>query len=807
MPYSKLSLIILLFGIGAALSVNGDFAAQEPDMKACGIEDPLFASDEQIECLAEPFRKWVVELKTALPESDADAQIKKNVFRLLQITHAWIGPTLPGIKCFIDWPEDELHGSLFFSDAISGADDVIWRAWANDYVTRFNQAIIKNPAFIYRDVCEAVETPDLQARDGNNSSVLSLQSWLDRTRNAEGDGTLVGAARLGRREEVIEFLNTGSEDVNARDIFGLSALDWSILRSDNELTATLLHVGATVDGVGEYPITPLYLSIALKNLEATTLLLEAGADPNKASAGMHSLQYFSGGYVYGRPLGVAVQNNVPEIVGALLAAGADIDSYDGGEPPIFAAIENEYSDILKILIDAGANVMLRDRSGLAPIQTAAERNNYSALKLLVESGGAKAARSEYEQFLWEEAYKADQLDILNHVVAFGTNTNLATRMERRNFSRAINNNDLKAIQIGIEEIDHRANTLIAAIKRGDLHHVRSVYRGDIVPLRNFANSELSIAVQAQQAPIVQWLLRRGANPDTEIVPSNLEWLRPNSKIGERSYFSKTTAENRKPRGWLLEDEKRRKLRGTVFTLAFQYGPLELTKAIVEKSKLDVVTETNKFSSPLESALFGFRDHKDIALVEYASSFDEIELASPKADYFLSQLCFWTMRDNIDAFQHFLDKGYLPHQEAPKSQNGVNFVRRENALNECIRTNAKAAIQLLEKGADPNQRSRIGNPALHQAIERIGGYNETYPYEKAAEFLLIKGADAMATYGGENAFDLVQRKLKRADEGDKTRLLYVVKLLAEHGLTEPATQATVNDPYPIPFGEGSPIPVH
>jgi len=789
----------------AAQPLQDRTALQDIIRDKCGIDNPLYAAKEQIACLDEPYRDWIFGLIDANPKADAVAQIKKGEFKFLEIVHAWGGPTLPRVECFVNWPRKQLHGSLFFSDAISGQDDIYWREWAEEYVAKFNEEMVSNINFPYRDLCMPIKGEMRSNKITKSQSNLTLENWIQRTFDVNADETITSAARLGKSDKVKSMLTLNPEKIHDRDIFEYSALDWSILRSDERLVKSLIEAGSRVDGVEKKnarrelnirtAATPLYLAIATKNSNITKLILAAGADANKLSSKLPNIGGSGDSFVNAWPLSTAVSLNLPEVVELLLANGADVNGENAGEPPIFGAVENNYIEVLRILLDSGADISVRDRSDIAPIQTAAERKNYVALQLLMNKGSARLARSDIEQKLWEKAYKAKRNEILSHLVAFGGNVNLAKRNEQRKLLTAIRQNKLDTIKSIIEMLDIRFQNLTIAIAKGHLSFVQDIFQDGAKPVRNYAYSELAVALEDAQTDIGNWLLESGANPDAKITPSKLEWLLPNSEYDKTSYGTVTTLDNRKFRGPLVRDKHGRGLPDVVHALTFRHGPVTLTKAVAEKSTIEISDNARQFSIPLHNALFGYRDHKDIAILEYALQYDRIDPSSAKADLFLSELCFWTMRVNIEAFSYFIQKGFLPNKISHAEQDGNDFLYEESALIECMDSDARAAIMLLEKGADPNQRSKGGQPALQAAIEKIGSYGETLPYENVVKLLLVKGANPATTHYGRNAFDVAQSGKRYWDDEYQERLDYVIKLLADYGLTEPANEFSDDDPYP------------
>lgn len=89
-------------------------------------------------------------------------------------------------------------------------------------------------------------------------------------------------------------------------------------------------------------------------LEWVRALLSAGTDPN------------------GMPLIMAIQANEPEILKAMIGAGADVNLEYQDTTPLIHAIRGRRPEIVRILIDAGANVLKPASDGKLPLQVAQE---------------------------------------------------------------------------------------------------------------------------------------------------------------------------------------------------------------------------------------------------------------------------------------------------------------------------------------------------------------------------------------------------------------------------------------------------
>jgi ankyrin repeat protein len=168
------------------------------------------------------------------------------------------------------------------------------------------------------------------------------------------------------------------------------AARWRRLRILEELIAS----GADVNRGGA-GLTPLYGAALINSVEAVRILIEAGADVNIVYDGQ-------------TPIFTAVRNNNAaghNILRVLIEAGADVNIADGrggdgrGETPIHSAIIYDNEDALRQLIAAGANVNVRRRdTGETPLHVAAKWRVWAGLvRILVDAGADVKARANNGQ--------------------------------------------------------------------------------------------------------------------------------------------------------------------------------------------------------------------------------------------------------------------------------------------------------------------------------------------------------------------------------------------------------------------------
>lgn len=135
---------------------------------------------------------------------------------------------------------------------------------------------------------------------------------------------------------------------------GISPLHHAAERNRDEILEVLIEAGFDVNAelsedhsrlYEDRRTTALYFATINNNLEATTMLLEAGADPN--------LDIFS-------PLLVAVRQGAMEIVTLLVEHGANVNVFIPTVPTTFPAtvmFTMKYLPMLKYLMDNGCDAM------------------------------------------------------------------------------------------------------------------------------------------------------------------------------------------------------------------------------------------------------------------------------------------------------------------------------------------------------------------------------------------------------------------------------------------------------------------
>jgi ankyrin repeat protein len=228
------------------------------------------------------------------------------------------------------------------------------------------------------------------------------------------------AARHGALESVRTLADKGI-DLDQTDPDGVNALLYAAINGHTDTAALLLAKGANPNIVDVFGRTVLYSAVDLNNLETVsprpapktddattpldlaTLAIAKGAAVNAPITGALPPRSTQGNNdttpAGATPLWRAAKSSDVEAVRLLLAAGADpaLPSKDGITPLMVAAgqdwkidwsrgTEEQSIASITLLLDAGADVNLRNSRGEAALHGAADRGADTVVRFLVEHG-------------------------------------------------------------------------------------------------------------------------------------------------------------------------------------------------------------------------------------------------------------------------------------------------------------------------------------------------------------------------------------------------------------------------------------
>lgn len=210
------------------------------------------------------------------------------------------------------------------------------------------------------------------------AALVSPASAQERADNAQA---LIAAARRGDLGTVERLISRGVS-VKARDAHGRTALLAATHGNHVGVARALIAAGADVNVKDDLEDSPYLYAGAEGRIEILKMTLAAGAD-------LKSTNRYGG-----TALIPAAHHGHAEAVKILLATAIDKDHVNklGWTALLEAVILGNggpaHTEIVRLLVEAGANVNLADRDGVTPL-THAKRRGYREMMRILEAKGAR----------------------------------------------------------------------------------------------------------------------------------------------------------------------------------------------------------------------------------------------------------------------------------------------------------------------------------------------------------------------------------------------------------------------------------
>ena len=170
-------------------------------------------------------------------------------------------------------------------------------------------------------------------------------------------------------------LPSAVETLLIRDVFVDSRLYVDGLPLTESLTMTLSQLERDFAGLGHHGQTALHVAAHVNALDAATILLEHGADPDALGANDQT------------PLHVAASRGHIDFVRKLAFYGADVNARTfNGRTPLHVAIQGGHLTVARELANRGADVESRTGAGYTPLHFAVRASDVHAARELTGRG-------------------------------------------------------------------------------------------------------------------------------------------------------------------------------------------------------------------------------------------------------------------------------------------------------------------------------------------------------------------------------------------------------------------------------------
>ena len=279
---------------------------------------------------------------------------------------------------------------------------------------------------------DAGATVDLQDEEGNTALIdasrnkypeiikLLLQAGLNVNHQNKYKNTALMIAAGKERVEVVRVLLSSGATVDLQDEVGDTALRYASWNKNPEIVKLLLRAGLDVNHQNKFGQTSLMQATTSGKLEVVRTLLSSGA-----TVDLQSSPHMGEGWMFNRFTGKyevvmvkvegetalinAAQKGHSEVIKLLLAAGADPDlqTKTEGRTALMAAARNGEEEAVQVLLNAGANPDLQNKNGETAFRIATAKKREKVIKLLIAAGVqmGQEDREKYAELLKEKERK------------------------------------------------------------------------------------------------------------------------------------------------------------------------------------------------------------------------------------------------------------------------------------------------------------------------------------------------------------------------------------------------------------------
>ncbi|THX86342.1 ankyrin [Aureobasidium pullulans] len=211
-----------------------------------------------------------------------------------------------------------------------------------------------------------------------------------------------------RRSAAMMLLETGNVDMTARTNSDLSFLDLAAQSGDYELVRSLLEHGAGTQLEAASKQTPLHLAVMAEKQDKVYAiverLLDEACDVNaRDDHGCTPLHAYLG-----------LKEGKENIVRLFFSRGADIDVQDNDGDTVLnclAEYQQPSEPILRLLLKNGADVNLCNYEGMTPLHNLARSGLASHVRIILEAGANPMARDKHNRQPIQYAAKTNEATV------------------------------------------------------------------------------------------------------------------------------------------------------------------------------------------------------------------------------------------------------------------------------------------------------------------------------------------------------------------------------------------------------------
>jgi ankyrin repeat protein len=367
------------------------------------------------------------------------------------------------------------------------------------------------------------------------------------------DTRLVQAAKGGDTTTAVALLNK-RVDPNVTEPDGTTPLHWAVRNNDAALVERLIRAGADAKPSNRYGVTAIALACESSSAAIVEKLLAAGVSANATGP-------------YGETaLHTCARTGNVDGTRVLIARGASLDAGDSwrGQTPLMWATAQRHPDVMRVLIEAGADVNARSTiiawerqrtseprdkwlppGGLTPLLFAAREGCVDCAKVLLSAGADPDIVDPDQYTPLVMALINGHFDVAGALIDAGANVDLQDKVGRTALWAAVDSHTvpssnrpapretddtLSSMDIITKLLDRGAKVDLAL--RAQLPYRTKLDRGGDGVL-GAGTTPLLRAAKAGDVPVIKMLLAKGANPRAVTTRGNVNAIMIAANVSAR----------------------------------------------------------------------------------------------------------------------------------------------------------------------------------------------------------------------------------------------------------------------------------
>ena len=205
--------------------------------------------------------------------------------------------------------------------------------------------------------------------------LVKAGAWVRVTDNF-GNTCLMCASSQGHTETVRYLVGLEDVDLNNKGYYSCSALVSAVCENHADVVKVLIDAGADIEGEDDDGRSPLLIASCVANVEIVKMLVKAGAGVRVADNEENTCLILAAHCGHTETVRHLV--GLPEV---------DLGHKDrDGFTALHCAADEKHSDVVVVLIDAGADIEAKDCTGRSPLHVACRSGTLDVVKLLVKAG-------------------------------------------------------------------------------------------------------------------------------------------------------------------------------------------------------------------------------------------------------------------------------------------------------------------------------------------------------------------------------------------------------------------------------------